>query len=60
MALMKRGSENRTVAATLMNKESSRSHSILTATIEMRERAFNGETTCCLSTLNLVDLAGAR
>lgn len=59
MALMVRGAQHRSVAATQMNEESSRSHSILTAIIETRERAPNGDTTCRSSRINLVDLAGA-
>lgn len=59
MALMVRGAQHRSVAATQMNEESSRSHSILTATIDTRERAPNGDTTCRSSRINLVDLAGA-
>ena len=56
---MVRGAQQRSVAATQMNEESSRSHSILTAIIDTRERAPNGETTCRSSRINLVDLAGA-
>ena len=60
MELMEQGSQQRSVAATLMNEESSRSHSILTATIDSRERAPNGDTTSRSSRMNLVDLAGAH
>lgn len=60
MDLMVQGSQQRSVAATLMNEESSRSHSILTATIDTREHALNGDTTLRSSRLHLVDLAGTE
>ena len=60
MDLMVQGSQQRSVAATLMNEESSRSHSILTATIDTREHAPNGDTTLRSSRLHLVDLAGTK
>lgn len=51
------GGRNRSVASTLMNNKSSRSHSIFTLTVE-RKNAVTGETT--ISKLNLVDLAGSE
>jgi hypothetical protein len=36
LALMQRGAENRRVAATQLNDQSSRSHSIFTATVQVR------------------------
>jgi hypothetical protein len=41
--VMRDGYKNRTVGATLMNAESSRSHSIFTVVIEMGEKRENGE-----------------
>ena len=41
--VMRDGYKNRTVGATLMNAESSRSHSIFTVVIEMSEKRENGE-----------------
>lgn len=54
--VMERGFKNRTVAATLMNQGSSRSHSIFTIKMEMcdkNEKLRAGK-------LNLVDLAGSE
>lgn len=48
------GFKNRSTAATLMNKDSSRSHSVFTIYIETQEgESFKG------GKLNLVDLAGS-
>jgi len=58
-ALMTRGEAQRSVAATNMNEASSRSHSILTCTVEIRQRRPDGESTTRRSRMNLVDLAGA-
>lgn len=55
-ALMEKGWSNRAVGATLMNADSSRSHSIFTINIEMMaadEHIRKGK-------LNLVDLAGSE
>ncbi|BDA47346.1 probable Kinesin-like protein KIF17 at N-terminal half [Coccomyxa sp. Obi] len=55
------GKRNRSVGATLMNQDSSRSHSIFTITVEMLEGATaqsNGHTR--VGKLNLVDLAGSE
>ena len=57
---MEVGSENRRQASTLMNERSSRSHSVLTATIEARERAPSGAVNARFSKLNLIDLAGSE
>ncbi|VDP17285.1 unnamed protein product [Onchocerca flexuosa] len=54
--LMKEGSENRHVGATLMNKDSSRSHSIFTVYVEV---ALNNGS-IRIGKLNLVDLAGSE
>ncbi|VDN06199.1 unnamed protein product [Thelazia callipaeda] len=54
--LMKEGFENRHVGATLMNKDSSRSHSIFTVYVE----AALGNGSFRKGKLNLVDLAGSE
>ncbi|OQS05106.1 kinesin [Thraustotheca clavata] len=57
--VMTRGFKNRTIAATLMNEGSSRSHSIFTIIIEISEKV-NGEDHFRAGKLNLVDLAGSE
>ncbi len=58
---MQRGSLNRHTGETLMNKDSSRSHSIFTIYIEMAELAEDGENQKIRAgKLNLVDLAGSE
>ena len=42
--LMRKGIENRRVAHTKMNRESSRSHSVLTLTIESKTKNYSGMT----------------
>lgn len=51
------GLKNRVVRGTKMNSESSRSHSILTITVETKERV-NDLVITKVSKLNFVDLAG--
>ncbi|XP_024380241.1 uncharacterized protein [Physcomitrium patens] len=53
------GAANRKVAATNMNRESSRSHSVFTCTIESKWE-FNSMTSIRFGRLNLVDLAGSE
>lgn len=56
-ALLGRASSRRSVAATLMNERSSRSHSVFT----LRVRGSNATTLeSCDATLSLVDLAGSE
>ena len=55
--VMRAGYENRTVGATNMNAESSRSHSIFTMVIEMNEQ-LEGQDHIKAGKLNLVDLCG--
>ncbi|KAI3702462.1 hypothetical protein L6452_28200 [Arctium lappa] len=59
LRLLSRGSANRRVAATNMNRESSRSHSVFTCVIESR---WEKDSTSNLrfARLNLVDLAGSE
>lgn len=57
---MDKGNKNRSTGATLMNADSSRSHSIFTINVEMCERDESGEEHYRLGKLNLVDLAGSE
>jgi len=58
---LSKGGENRMTGATKMNKDSSRSHSIFTITIETCEIDKNtGEDHIKVGKLNLVDLAGSE
>ena len=59
------GKKNRSVGATLMNADSSRSHSIFTVTVEtsettLGEPSHSGEARIRVGKLNLVDLAGSE
>ncbi|CAK7329803.1 unnamed protein product [Dovyalis caffra] len=57
--LLTQGSLNRKVAATNMNRESSRSHSVFTCVIESRWEK-DSTTNLRFARLNLVDLAGSE
>lgn len=54
------GKKNRSVGATLMNQDSSRSHSIFSIVIESSSTGKDGETHIRAGKLNLVDLAGSE
>ncbi|XP_068097780.1 kinesin-like protein KIF17 [Hyperolius riggenbachi] len=58
--IMETGWKNRSVGYTLMNKDSSRSHSIFTINIEIFTTDENGEDHLRAGKLNLVDLAGSE
>jgi len=58
--VMEVGQKNRSVASTLMNNESSRSHSIFSITIETAETGDDGEDHIRVGKCNLVDLAGSE
>ena len=58
-ALMEKGWGNRSTGATLMNQDSSRSHSIFTITMEMLDITGNADS-IRTGKLNLVDLAGSE
>ncbi len=59
--MLDKGLTNRTVASTLMNSESSRSHSIFTIVIEMNTKdPATGKDMLRVGKLNLVDLAGSE
>lgn len=67
------GRKNRSVASTMMNQDSSRSHSVFTITVETADKADSsaasgdagspagiGSNTVRVGKLNLVDLAGSE
>nr|XP_023683289.1 kinesin-like protein KIF17 [Paramormyrops kingsleyae] len=58
--LMEQGWRNRSVGCTLMNKDSSRSHSIFTIHMEICSTDAAGEGRLRAGKLNLVDLAGSE
>lgn len=58
-ALLEKGQLNRKIGETMMNSESSRSHSVFTAVLECKSTDDTGITHVLSSRLNLVDLAGA-
>ncbi len=58
--ILQRGSQRRQQASTLMNAKSSRSHSIFTLTVFIKEKSIEGEETIKVGKLNLVDLAGSE
>uniref|UniRef100_A0A8C5FBR3 Kinesin-like protein n=1 Tax=Gadus morhua TaxID=8049 RepID=A0A8C5FBR3_GADMO len=58
--ILKRGSAKRKTASTLMNAYSSRSHSVFSVTIHMKEVNLDGEELVKIGKLNLVDLAGSE
>jgi len=61
LALLQRGVQNRSTAATLCNKNSSRSHSVFTLKVVVKEtNAATGEEEVRAGQLNLVDLAGSE
>ena len=59
MALMQKGAEVRRVGETNMNRESSRSHAVFTATVEVATQEESGLTNVRYSRINLIDLAGS-
>jgi kinesin family member 11 len=58
--ILQKGAERRQKASTLMNAQSSRSHSIFTITVFIKEKSLEGEETIKVGKLNLVDLAGSE
>lgn len=57
---MEKGWSHRSVGATLMNADSSRSHSIFTIHLERCDNDDKGEGHIRAAKLNLVDLAGSE
>ncbi|KAF9532996.1 P-loop containing nucleoside triphosphate hydrolase protein [Crepidotus variabilis] len=60
LALLTKGSERRQIAATKFNDHSSRSHSIFTITVHLKEKTNMGDDLLKVGKLNLVDLAGSE
>ncbi|XP_063432848.1 kinesin-like protein KIF11 [Mytilus trossulus] len=58
--IIERGSAKRQTAATLMNAHSSRSHTVFSVTIHIKENTVEGEELLKIGKLNLVDLAGSE
>ena len=59
-SILQKGVNRRQTATTLMNSQSSRSHSIFTVTVFIKEKSIEGEETIKVGKLNLVDLAGSE
>lgn len=58
--ILEQGSHKRQTAATLMNAQSSRSHTVFTVTVHMRLSTNDGEDVMRTGKINLVDLAGSE
>ncbi|KAI7844763.1 hypothetical protein COHA_001645 [Chlorella ohadii] len=59
-ALLEQGSAKRRTAETLLNKQSSRSHSVFIVTVSVREVTPEGDEVIRVGKLYLVDLAGSE
>ncbi|KAH8106971.1 P-loop containing nucleoside triphosphate hydrolase protein, partial [Cristinia sonorae] len=60
LALLTKGSHRRQIAATKFNDHSSRSHSIFSITVHIKETSNIGDDLLKVGKLNLVDLAGSE
>lgn len=58
--ILEKGSAKRHNADSLLNMQSSRSHTIFSITIHVKESSSNGEELMKCGKLNLVDLAGSE
>eukprot|EP00040_Diaphanoeca_grandis_P037293 m.242177 g.242177 ORF g.242177 m.242177 type:complete len:1048 (-) comp33791_c2_seq1:202-3345(-) len=58
--ILQKGAEKRRTAETKMNKASSRSHSVFSVTVHLKENSVEGEELLKSGKLYLVDLAGAE
>jgi len=58
--ILEKGSFKRKTAETLMNAHSSRSHTVFTVTVHLKESSMEGEEVLRIGKLNLVDLAGSE
>lgn len=58
--LLGKGQEKRRTAPTLMNAQSSRSHTIFSIVVHMKDQKAEGEEMLKIGKLNLVDLAGSE
>ncbi|PSN39062.1 Kinesin-like protein KIF11-A [Blattella germanica] len=59
-SIMEKGSIKRQTASTLMNAQSSRSHTVFSITVHIKENSVEGEELVKTGKLNLVDLAGSE
>jgi kinesin family protein 11 len=60
LALLTKGSHRRQIAATKFNDHSSRSHSVFSITVHVKESPTVGDDLLKIGKLNLVDLAGSE
>ncbi|GAC77498.1 kinesin-like protein [Moesziomyces antarcticus T-34] len=60
LAVLRRGSHKRQIAATNCNEQSSRSHSVFTMTVFIKDKGSRGDDVLKIGKLNLVDLAGSE
>ncbi|BGP34356.1 Kinesin-related motor protein [Rhodotorula toruloides] len=60
LRVLRRGSERRQIAATNCNERSSRSHSIFTIVVHIKDSSKEGQDVLKVGKLNLVDLAGSE
>ncbi len=60
LAVLRHGSRKRQIAATNCNEQSSRSHSVFTMTVFIKDKGSRGEDVLKIGKLNLVDLAGSE
>lgn len=58
--LLAKGQDRRRTAATLMNAQSSRSHTVFSILVHIKENGVDGEEMLKIGKLNLVDLAGSE
>ncbi|XP_068142252.1 LOW QUALITY PROTEIN: kinesin-like protein Klp61F [Drosophila tropicalis] len=58
--LLEKGKERRRTATTLMNAQSSRSHTVFSMVVHIRENGIDGDDMLKIGKLNLVDLAGSE
>ncbi|XP_078042053.1 kinesin-like protein Klp61F [Augochlora pura] len=58
--ILEKGLERRQTAPTLMNAQSSRSHTVFSITVHMKENSIDGDEVLKTGKLNLVDLAGSE
>lgn len=58
--ILEKGAEKRRIACTLMNSQSSRSHTVFCITVHTKENSIEGEDLLKTGKLYLVDLAGSE
>lgn len=58
--LLEKGKERRKTATTLMNAQSSRSHTVFSILVQIKENGMDGDELLKVGKLNLVDLAGSE